>query len=326
MTECWCEYRTGHLQLQVKVECIGVEGTATVRDLRLKALVQPGIALLMLVSGATILTAAAPVLELSALRKQVVQFAGGSEALNEIETLSFMFVVRSNTMPPRRFQHTYSRTEGLYRYETSVEDFAAVPVWDETADDRWQIAPNPPEGDTLVAIYAFPRLDGTVYIDGQALSEPDNTRILRRVHSRVMNERAWLFLPLFMGSPRLHASLLQPVEDPRHGILHGFEGWWGEELGDSDVWTMYMDEEGDLVRTDFRLQHNLASSTTVYWRDWEWYGPVRIAHERWIPVAGRRLIFENVRVNEPVEIQLPEQSCADASSPLREGGGDILLR
>ncbi len=177
-----------------------------------------------------------------------------------------------------------------------------MPVWDETANDRWQRAPDPPKGERLVAIYEFPRLVGTVYIDGQPLPEEENARILRRVHSRVMNERAWMFLPLFMGSPRFKAALLPPVEDPEYGRLRGFEGWWGEEPGNGDVWALYLDREGRLVRTTVRLKHSLHRSTTVYWRDWQWHGPVRIARERLVPVSERRLVFENLLVNEPVEV------------------------
>jgi monofunctional biosynthetic peptidoglycan transglycosylase len=234
------------------------------------------------------------------LQQKMLTFVGGQGALGKVRTLAFDFRVRSGEGDGLLFQHAYDRQRGVYRYECSCADFARVPVWDETADDRWQPAPDPPEGNRLVAVYRFPELDGTVYIDGKSLREPDNSRILRRVHSRVMNERAWMFLPFFLSSPRLRAVRVEPVTDPEWGKLHGFEGFWGEKRGDSDVWTAYLGPDGELVRSDFRLKHSLERSTTAIWRDWRWYGPVRIAGERLMPESGRRLIFERIKVNEGV--------------------------
>ncbi|MBN1459299.1 MAG: hypothetical protein JXA57_07170 [Armatimonadetes bacterium] len=263
---------------------------------------QPVVSALMLVGGATLLRASAPSLEVPELRRKAVSFAGGPHALAKVETLAFDFVVEVRDGPARRFHHAYDAEKRLYRYEARVSDFAAVPVWDETADDRWQPAPNPPVGEELVAVYEFPTLLGTVYVDGKRLPEPENTRILRRVHSRVMNERAWMFLPLFMGSETMHTEPVDAISDPQGGILRGFRGWWGEQPGESDVWTLYLDESGRVVRTDFSLHHNLGETTPVYWDDWQWQGPVRIAHTRTMPESNRRLVFENVRVNQPVDV------------------------
>lgn len=239
---------------------------------------------------------------LTSLRWFVQISGGGRGALEKVRTLEFDFVVRAPGKPDMVFHHAYDADEGLYRYECSCADFARVPVWDETAGDRWQPAPNPPKGKRLVAIYRFPLLEGTVYIDKKALTGPEKARILRRVHSRVMNERAWMFLPLFVDSRTARARLVAGVEDPELGELDGFEVYWGRR-GESDIYVMYLDAAQELVRTDFRLKHDLSKSTTVYWRDWKWYGPVRIAGERYLPGSGKRLLFENVRVNERVEIE-----------------------
>jgi hypothetical protein len=232
----------------------------------------------------------------------LVKLGGGWDALGKVQTLSFEFVIRVPSEPDMVFDHAYDAVKGLYRYECSCADFARVPVWDETADDRWQPAPNPPEGNRLLAVYSFPRLEGTVYVDGRPLPEAENVRILRRVHSRVMNARAWMFLPLFMNSPTIRPHLLPEVGDPEFGRLKRLRVYWGEKPSDSDVYTMCVDTAGELVRTDFQLKHDLSKSTTVYWRNWEWYGPVRIARERYLPASGRQLLFQNVKVNEPVEV------------------------
>lgn len=234
------------------------------------------------------------------LQQKMLTFVGGRGALDKVQTLAFDFRVRSGEGDGLLFHHAYDRKRGIYRYECSCADFAKVPVWDETAGDRWRPAPDSPRGDRLVAVYRFPKLDGTVYIDGKPLQEPDNRRILRRVHSRVMNERAWMFLPFFLASPRLRAVRVDPIPDPRRGDLHGFEGFWGEKLGDSDVWTVYLGPDGEVVRSDFRLKHSLEQSTTVLWSDWQWHGPVRIAGKRVMPGSGRQLLFEHIEVNEGV--------------------------
>jgi len=146
-------------------------------------------------------------------------------------------------------------------------------------------------------------LEGTVYVDGRPLPEPENLRILRRVHSRVRNERAWMFLPLFMDSPTAKAQLLPDTEDPELGLLKRLQVSWGAKRGDSDVYTMCVDAAGELVRTDFQLKQDLSTSTTAYWRGWEWHGPVRIAHERYLPASGKQLLFRNVKVNRPAHIR-----------------------
>jgi hypothetical protein len=270
-----------------------------------------GVPLVFLASGLLALNGAGgsaappPDPSVEQLQQKLVAFAGGPGALAKVRTLSFDFVVDTGKGARLVFHHAYDKRKGLYRYECSVADFAKVPVWDETAGDRWQPAADPPRGERLVAVYHFPRVDGTVYVDGNRLPEPDNARILRRVHSRVMNERAWMFLPSFMGSPRLNTRTVTPVSDPEHGRLEGFEGYWGEKPGDSDVYTCYLAADGQLVRTDFRLKQSLDKSTTVLWREWKWFGPVRIAGERYLPQSGRRLIFDNLKVNEPVSVQAP---------------------
>jgi hypothetical protein len=234
----------------------------------------------------------------------VARSAQREGGLAEVRTLAFDFIVRVEGKPDLVFHHAYDRDMGLYRYETTCADFAKVPVWDETAGDRWQVAPDPPVGGTLVAVYHFPHLEGTVYVDGEARSGAENARLLRRVHSRVMNERAWMFLPLFVASPGARVSPAPRAVDPIHGNLSGFEIRWSDERGESDEWTIY-ESRRELVRTDFRLKHDLETSTTAYWSEWKWYGPVRIAGVRSLPSKKRTLLFTNVAVNAPVDVSPP---------------------
>jgi len=246
-------------------------------------------------------------------RGRALQVMGSAEregGLEQVRTLSFDFIVRDAGKPDLVFRHAYDEGKALYRYACLCADFARVPVADETAGGRWQVAPDPPSGKGLVALYHFPRVDGTVYIDGKPLAEPENTRILRRVHSRVMNERAWMFLPLLLGSTHPHLSPAPVAMDAEHGRLEGFEARWGAKRGDSDEWTVYTIYRGlrrEIVRTDHRLKHNLKVSTTAYWSDWQWHGPVRIAHKRFLPANGRTLLFTDVRVNQPVDVSAPGQ-------------------
>jgi len=264
-------------------------------------------AVLLLVAGAVTLRAAAPSLQLPRLRQQVVDGAGGPEALAHVDTLSFSFTAYAGDSPGARERHQYDRRAGLYRYEVKLADFANLPVWDGPSGDRWEPAPDLPEGETLVAIYRFPRLEGSVYIDGRPVAGAENAKLLARVDDRVRNARAWMFLPLFMASPRLSAKLVPDVDDAEHGHLRGFEAWWGSERGDSDVWTLYLDESGRLVRTDVWLQGSLNTLPIIaYWDDWQQQGVVRIAGEHTIPEASRRLVFENLRVNGRVSIEAPD--------------------
>jgi hypothetical protein len=278
------------------------------RRSRMPMLARQATAVLLLIAGAVTLRAAAPSLQLPRLRQQVVDDAGGPEALAQVDTFSFNFTVyATGDSPGLRERHQYDRRAGLYRYEVKLADLANLPVWNGPSGDRWEPAPDLPDGETLVAIYRFPRLEGSVYIDGRPVSGAENAKLLARVDDRVRNARAWMFLPLFMASPRLNAKLVPDVDDAERGHLRGFEAWWGTERGDSDVWTLYLDASGRLVRTDVWLRGSLNSPPTIaYWDDWQQQGTVKIAGERTIPEASRRLVFENLQVNRRVNIEAPD--------------------
>jgi len=128
------------------------------------------------------------------LREKVVAFAGGHGALDKVRSFSFDFVSQPDPKTRAVHHHAYDRDKGLWSYRCTLADFAKTPFWNKAAGDRWTTDPNVPKGKELVAIYRYPRLEGTVYIDGKPQSR-DDMRLLRRVNDSVKNDRYWMFLP-----------------------------------------------------------------------------------------------------------------------------------
>lgn len=241
------------------------------------------------------------------LRQKVVAFAGGAGALDKVRTLSFDFVsVDPKTRTRAVHHHTYDREKGVWKYEISLADFAKTPFWNKAAGDRWAPDPNVPKGKQLVAIFDhYPRLQGTVYIDGKPQTDAENARLLRRVNDSIDNDRYWMFLPLLIENQAVRLDPAPPVEEGKYGKLQGFTAYSGQNKAENrTLWTLYVTPKGELVRTDVMVLHNPAP-VVVLWEKWKQLGPVRIALEHAIPKMNRSLLFERVVINEPVNTEPP---------------------
>jgi len=241
------------------------------------------------------------------LRQKVVAFAGGTGALGKVRTLSFDFVSVDRKAKTRAVHHhTYDRDKGVWKYEISLADFAKTPFWNKAAGDRWAPDPNVPKGKQLVAILDhYPRLEGTVYIDGKPQSGEENTRLLQRVNDSIDNDRYWMFLPLLVENPAVRLDPAPPVEAGKYGKLQGFTAYSGENKAvNRTLWTLYVTPKGELVRTDVMVLRNPAP-VVVLWEKWKQFGPVRIAQEHAIPKMNRSLLFEHVIINEPANTEPP---------------------
>ncbi len=228
-------------------------------------------------------------------------FAGGPEALAKVHTFSYDFVF-GGPGEKRVHHHAYDADKKLYRYTSTLDDFAHTNFW---KDDHWTTDPNVPPGKELVAIFSFPRLEGTVYIDGKPLSGEENRRLLRRVNDSVQNDRYFAFLPLIVNNPVVHADPAPPVTDEKYGKLEGFTAWSGKDKAtNKTLWTLYLTPEGKLVRTDIVVL-NAPGPFVVYWENWKQFGPVKVAQEHVIPKLDRAFRHENIRINEPVKIEPP---------------------
>jgi len=158
----------------------------------------------------------------------------------------------------------------------------------------------------LVAIFDhYPRLEGTVYIDGKPRAGEENARLLQRVRDSIANDRYWMFLPLIVENPAVHLDPVPPIEQGKYGRLQGFTAYSGESKAENrTLWTLYITPKGELVRTDVMVLHN-PGPFQVLWGKWKQFGPVKIAQERVIPKASRSLLLEHIVINEPVDTEPP---------------------
>jgi len=241
-----------------------------------------------------------PTVSVEQLRQKVVAFAGGPDALAKVHSFSFDFVFGTNPKAMRVHHHAYDAGKGLYRYACTLADFAQTNFWN---GDHWTTDPNVPKGKELVAVYHFPRLEGTVYIDGKPLSGDENMRLLRRVNDSVANDRYFAFLPLIIAHPSVHLDLAPPVVDEKYGRLQGFTAWSGtDNATNRTLWTLYMTPKGELVRTDIKVL-NSPGPLTVLWERWKQFGPVKVPQEHVIPKQNRAFYHEHITVNQPVKIE-----------------------
>jgi hypothetical protein len=264
-----------------------------------------GLALLALAVGLALPTAGggtAPPLTAEQLRQKAVAFAGGPDALAKVRTFSFDFVFGTDPKAPMVHHHVYDADKHLYMYSCTLETFAHTNYW---KGDHWTSDSDLPKGKELVAIYRFPRLEGTVHIDGKPLSGEENARLLRRVNDSVANDRYFAFLPLIVNNPSVHVDLAPPVDDPKYGHLEGFTAWSGtDKATNRTLWTLYLTPRGELVRTDIVVL-NGQGPLTVLWEKWKQFGPVRIPQEHYLPKLKRSFRHEHIQVNKPVKIEPP---------------------
>jgi len=236
------------------------------------------------------------------LRRKVVAFAGGPNALARVRSFSYDFVFGTDPKAMMVHHHAYDADKGLYRYECTLADFAKTNFW---KDDHWTTDPNVPKGTQLVAIYHFPRLEGTVYIDGKPLSGDENMRLLGRVNDSVANDRYFAFLPLIVNAPQVHLDPAPRVKEGKYGELQGFTAWSGtDKATNKTLWTLYITPKGELVRTDIVVL-NGKGPVVVLWEKWKQFGPVRIAQEHRVPKMNRSFYHEHIEINKPVKIEAP---------------------
>jgi len=241
-------------------------------------------------------------LSAGALRQKAVEFAGGPEALAKVHTFSYDFVFGTDPKAMMVHHHAYDADKQLYRYACTLDTFTKTNFW---KGDHWTTDPDVPKGKELVAIYHYPRLEGTLYIDGKPLSGEENMRLLRRVNDSVENDRYFAFLPLIVNNPSIHLDLAPPVKDEKYGELHGFTAWSGRDKATNrTLWTLYLTPKGEFVRTDIVVL-NGKGPVVVYWEKWGRFGPVKIAQEHIIPQMRRVFRHEHIKINEPVVIEPP---------------------
>ncbi|MFB3882256.1 MAG: hypothetical protein ACE149_13395 [Armatimonadota bacterium] len=248
-------------------------------------------------------TATPDQLQATRLRSMAVAFAGGPDALANVHSFAYDFVFGTDPKAMMVHHHAYDADKQLYRYETTLATFAKTNFW---KGDHWTTDPAVPVGKNLVAIYHFPRLEGTVYIDGKPLSGEENMALLRRVNDSVQNDRYFAFLPLIVANPAVHADLAPPVKDEKYGELQGFTAWSGKvKATNRTLWTLYLTPKGELVRTDIVVL-NGKGPFVVYWEDWKQFGPVKLPQKHVIPAMKREFRHENIRINQPLRIQPPK--------------------
>ncbi len=266
------------------------------------AMILAGIGLAVAVGLGATSRPGSPALSPEELRQKAIAFAGGPDALASIHSFSYDFVIGTDPKAMMIHHHAYDADKKLYRYETPLAVFAKTNFW---KNDHWTTDPNVPIGKTLVAIYSYPRLEGTVYIDGKPLSGDENMRLLRRVNDSVENDRYFAFLPLIVNNPMIHVDPAPPVTDAKYGPLQGFTAWSGSDKAkNKTLWTLYLTPKGEFVRTDIVVL-NGAGPVIVYWEKWKQFGPVRIAQEKVVPKMNRSFFHRNIIINRPVEIEPP---------------------
>ncbi len=266
-----------------------------------------GIALALVASGVCLAIviafgAARPEPTAEELRQKAVAFAGGPEAFAKVHSFSYDFVF-GDPKAMMVHHHAYDADKQLYRYACTIDTLAKTNFW---KDDHWTTDPSVPKGKELVAIYHFPRLEGTVYIDGKPLTGDENMRLLRRANDSVQNDRYFAFLPLIVNNPSIHVDLAPPVKDEKYGQLQGFTAWSGtDKATNKTLWTLYLTPKGEFVRSDIVVL-NGKGPFVVYWENWKQFGPVRIAQEHVIPKMNRSFRHERIEINKPVRIEPPK--------------------
>jgi hypothetical protein len=250
---------------------------------------------------------AAPAATAVQLRQKVVAFAGGPGALAKVHTWSFDFVSHPDAKTSSVHHHAYDRDKGVYKYATSLATLAKTPFWNQAAGGRWTPDPKVPKGKELVAIFDhYPRLEGTVYIDGKPQSGEGNLQLLRRVNDSIDNDRYWAFVPLIIANPQIHVDLVAPVEVPGFGKVAGFTAWSGTNKAQNrTLWTLYVTPKGELARTDVMVLHN-DKPVSVLPSKWQQFGPVKIALQHTVPAMHRGFEFQKVTIDKPVDTAPPK--------------------
>lgn len=200
---------------------------------------------------------------------------GGEQGWARARYIKFRWnVFRGEELVSNRLHH-WDRYDGRYRLETTL-----------------------PEGSSLLALFNVNSREGTAWLDGTPVSGAAGDSLVERAHAMFINDSYWLLMPYKWRDPGVRLESLGPRsdEDGSWQVFHlSFEDV-GLTPGDQ-YWVYVSADPPHLVRKwQYHLQGREGKGPFIKWKDWQQFGPIKLATERESVNRDFRIEFKDVEV------------------------------
>jgi len=206
---------------------------------------------------------------------------GGSEAWSALRYLRFDFGIEDGESKRVFRKHLWDRHEGQYRVE-----------WTTGSDSAY------------VVLFNVQTKEGTAYLNGQAVGQEENEKLVQRGYRGFINDTYWLLAPVKLLDPGVTRLYLPGWSDEDNDVITTTYDNVG--LTPDDQFWFWVDKaSGKLVRWAYVLEGSEQSAPTIYdWGDYESFvtdaGTIKFVPRK-SGLSGRDLVTDNIAVPPSVE-------------------------
>lgn len=215
----------------------------------------------------------------------VMAAMGGEKAWNRARYLTFRWnVIREGEVVSQRVHH-WDRWGGKYRLETEIGGSETM------GSDA-----------SLVALFDVETGEGQAWLDGRLYSDQMGAALVERAYSMFINDTYWLLMPYKWRDPGVNVEYLgqETDEDGTFHVVHLSFDQVGLTPGDQ-YWVYIPDELPHLVRKwQYHLQDQEEKGPVIYWRNWQDFGPIKLATLREPGDGGFQIEFTEIEVSRDV--------------------------
>ena len=211
--------------------------------------------------------------------------AHGADAWATAPYLRFNFGIETPNGGQTIARHLWNRTTGEYRIEWSAGPDSSYVALVNVREQR--------DG----------RLDGTVYLNGDALTGAAGESAREQAYGRFVNDTYWLLAPLKVYDPGVNRTYLADSSTADHDVIQLTFNDVGRTPGDQ-YWLYVSTETGQLDRWAYHLQ-GMPDDAPPQFYDWTQYqelqapdGTVRLAPRKEAVGADRALLTNQLALPE----------------------------
>jgi len=223
----------------------------------------------------------------------------GGEALDEVATLGFDFVVRVGEVEKTRRTHLWDRTTGRYRLGLRADGRPCTVFFDLDLPDQ-----------------------GTPVCDGRVVGGKRAARLVEHAHRAFLHDTWWLLMPFKWRDAGVRLTYIggeRAAKTRWDVVLVEFEPGAGPAPGDR-YWAYVNRRTRRMDKWEMLLEGQEGEPRAVWWKGWEERGGLTLSTLREYDGSDRVVVFENLEVSRerfPERFEPPAQATAVPFDPDR---------
>ncbi len=182
----------------------------------------------------------------------------------------------------------------VYRGEKLVSD--RLHQWDRY-EGTYRLMTKLPEGE-LQALFDVNTREGSVWMDGEPQAGATADSLIERAYAMYINDSYWLLMPYKWRDPGVRLEHLGPLtdEDGRWNVFHLSFDSVGLTPGDQYWVYVTADPPYQVGKWQYHLQGRDSEGPIIRWKNWQQFGPIKLATERESLNGDFKIVFNDVDV------------------------------